>query len=103
MPFYHRVNQLAVTCGIGSLVGDSLTFIRPIFPLPGLSGWFGLALGFTPLLSHFPLLGRLPGSGTGLDTSQDSGDSTTITPQKRLSRRGIPPAVHHIARNACKP
>jgi hypothetical protein len=38
-----------------SLIRGSLTFTLSVFPLPGLSEWFGLALDFTRLLSYASL------------------------------------------------
>ena len=51
-----------------SLDGGSGTFTHPVFPWTGFPGWLRLTLGFTRLLSHGPLLGRLRGLGTDLDT-----------------------------------
>ena len=47
----------------------------PSFPRPACPGWFGLALGFTRLLSHASLPGGC-GSGTDLNTDLDHGDSS---------------------------
>src|SRR6516225_11152998 len=67
-----------------SLDGGYLAFAHPVFPSPGSPGWFRLALGFTRLLSHATLPGRLRGSGTDLGTSRGSGDSPRTTHLERL-------------------
>ena len=61
---HHRLaNHLVGDFPSRSLVGSSLAFTRPIFPSPGSPGWFGSALGFTPLLSHASLPGACMGWG----------------------------------------
>ena len=56
-------NHLTGDPKLRSLIGSLLAFTRPIFPLPGSPGWFGSALGFTPLLSHASLPSACRGQG----------------------------------------
>src|SRR5262249_47818186 len=50
----------------------------------GSPGWFRLPLGFTRLLSHATVPGRLRGSGTDRGTGRGSGDSPPATHLVRL-------------------
>lgn len=68
-------------------MGDTRTslFTPPsrLWCSPGSPGWFRLPLGYTRLLSHAPLPGRLRGSGTDLGTGRGGGDSPPATHLER--------------------
>jgi hypothetical protein len=84
-----------------SLDGGSFAFTRPAFPSPGSPGWFRLPLGFTRLLSHAALPGRLRGSGTDMGTCRGSGDSPLTTRLERL--RVARPLRNHGALPSANP
>ena len=91
---YRRVSHRYGDFRLRSLNEGSLAFALPVFPWPGTSGWLGLPLGFTRLLSH----ASLPSACAGREPTQTHigvvATQLTTTHQERLSRRtslhGIP-------------